>query len=132
MKRKRDLLVQYAVPCIIVAGGIVFLSSQRNIQTRLSIPDPILKSIAHFCEYFLLTLVTFRFMKEITRKNVLFSVLFIMLFGLTDEIHQSIVPTRTPDVFDLLVDYIALLVGIVTSQLILRWKRHHHLPTYKE
>jgi VanZ family protein len=43
-------------------------------------------------------------MRGVTWRTALGTVLLATLYGVSDEIHQSFVPNRTPDVYDVLAD----------------------------
>ncbi|WP_339061391.1 VanZ family protein [Tepidibacillus marianensis] len=46
-----------------------------------------------------------------TKKAMVLAVLFSVLYGMTDEWHQAYVPGRTPDIHDLVNDFIGATVG---------------------
>jgi VanZ family protein len=84
------------------------LSAIPNVPTVKFIIAP--DKIAHTGIYFLLCLFGWRafFHQEkyawLRRNALLAALLFTILYGVLDEIHQIYVPGRTPDVFDALAD----------------------------
>ncbi len=56
-------------------------------------------------------------------KNILIAALLAIVYGISDEFHQTFVPSRQGSAFDVFVDAIAVLI----SALIL-WKYSHILP----
>jgi VanZ family protein len=49
--------------------------------------------------------------ERITRRRVVAAIGASLLYGMSDEFHQSFVPGRTPDVMDLLMDVIGASAG---------------------
>jgi VanZ family protein len=49
--------------------------------------------------------------ERVTRATVLAAIAASLLYGLSDEFHQSFVPGRTPDVMDLVMDVIGASIG---------------------
>lgn len=76
----------------------------------------IIRKSAHITEYFIMSLLLFRaFRRNSTEKHlwrwVLSSVLVFTLFAVSDEIHQSIVVTRTASIIDVLIDVLGGVIG---------------------
>ncbi|MGH8637920.1 MAG: VanZ family protein [Burkholderiales bacterium] len=46
-----------------------------------------------------------------TPRRILFAIVLATVYGLSDELHQSFVPERTPDVMDLAADAIGATAG---------------------
>jgi VanZ family protein len=59
---------------------------------------------------------------------VLFSILATMLWGLLDEVHQSFVPNRTPDLGDLAADTLGGIVGASLRAIVRRVLRRPATP----
>lgn len=55
-------------------------------------------------------------------------VLFALAYGISDEIHQYFVPPRSPDVVDLLADFIGALVAQEAIAAWHRWRPFAALP----
>lgn len=49
------------------------------------------------------------------RRRMVVTILICSLYGVTDEFHQSFVPTRVPDVFDWIVDTVGATLGGMTA-----------------
>ena len=67
------------------------------------------RKIAHFTEYAILGFLAARAFRTSPRPAIrnrwfLISAALIVVFALIDEYHQSFVPTRTPSVWDSLID----------------------------
>lgn len=96
------------VPMILVMGTIFFLSNQPG--DTLTLPDvPNIDKVLHAGIYGLLALTTlFAVGKKTTRTRpcqVSFLVLlFCVLYGISDEYHQSFIPGRMPSIWDICAD----------------------------
>jgi VanZ family protein len=102
---------------------IWFLSSNPSdaiVNTPFSF-DALLKESLHLIEFAILYwLIAFAFMahnKWSERASLLAAVIAI-LYGLTDEIHQSFVPSRSATVIDFVKD----VIGVTVSYLIAKRK----------
>jgi VanZ family protein len=101
------------MPSALWMGAIFYMSSKQGLGETL-LPDYVL----HFIAYSILATTYFYALgTSINRRGKIFivCVLLTSLYGLSDEFHQSFVPTRTPDVKDWLVDTLA---GLVISALL--------------
>lgn len=74
-------------------------------------------NIGHFVSYFILACLIWWAMAS-HRLNVSFIVVFIcILYGITDEYHQSFIPGRTPDLLDIRNDTIGALLAMVVVRI---------------
>lgn len=76
--------------------------------------DSLLKESLHLIEFAILYwLIAFAFMAHgrWTERTSLIAAAFAILYGLTDEIHQSFVPARSATVIDFVKDTIGVLVS---------------------
>lgn len=115
----------YHLPTILYAGLIIGLSSIPYLKSP-SLKFFTFDKVAHFLEYSIFAFLTFRSFSNLSVKiNVnrayLLSLLFLSLFALLDEFHQSFVPGRHADVADLLTDFLGAF--LVISFLWLRGRR---------
>lgn len=94
------------VPMLLVMGTIFYLSHQSFSDSPPLFPG--FDKLAHFTIYGVLGMTILFAQSEKTRNNALNSGFWVMLvatlYGISDEIHQSFVPGRQPDVFDVLAD----------------------------
>lgn len=95
------------VPMFLVMGTIFFVSSWPVSHTT-PILFPGADKIIHCTAYFVLGLSVIYGAgnKMRKRKTALCCVVifFCCLYGISDELHQSFVPTRNPDIFDVFAD----------------------------
>lgn len=122
--KKQHVLLRYWLPMTLLMVFMFSLSSLRNIQTHMAVPDDTLKSVAHILEYLALSVITFRFCRELEpRTSVIFTIIVVALFAVLDEMHQALVPTRTPSIEDLLMDYIGMLAGLICAGVYLKFSK---------
>lgn len=112
------------VPMAITMGTIFFLSHQPG--DSLPLPSlPGLDKLAHMSIYGILAgtiLFAFSDHQKNTRtgKVILLTVIFCLLYGISDEFHQSFVPGRTASVYDLLADGTG---AVIVCALWARWRK---------
>ncbi len=107
MKNSKKLTNYLAV--LVWCGLIFILSNSPRITTVDSqIVDFALKKIAHFIEYFILGMLTYR-----ATNNILISISFCILFAVSDEFHQSFIPGREPRVRDVIIDSFGSITAII-------------------
>jgi len=112
------------VPAAAYMALIWFISSLEAPTFPTSL-FPLRDKGVHFVEYgvlgFLLAHACLRtFARLPTHRVALFAVLFGVLWGLFDEIHQAFVPGRSADALDLVADSIGVLLGTL-ARVALRW-----------
>lgn len=107
-------------PPLILMGIIFFLSSRQKISVSEDLDTNfIVFKTLHMIEYACLMLFYVRACilstKLSAREIVLLSALMTILYGISDEIHQTYVPTRTGKVHDILVDSIGICAMYITT-----------------
>lgn len=104
------------IPMITVMGIIFFLSGQPG--DSLDLPDiPDLDKVLHVLAYGVLAITTLFTVPEDKYRSKPFRVsllvvLFCLLYGISDEFHQSFVPNRMPSVLDLVADTTGAVVAV--------------------
>ena len=97
-------------------GGIYCLSAQSNLVLPVELWwSGALSWIAHFTEYAILASLlwlAFRSSPRLARHATAFAFVLTALYALSDEVHQSFVPGRMPDVRDWLVDLAGAALAI--------------------
>ena len=68
----------------------------------------LVRKTAHFTLYFILGLLIISFLKEfgLTKKSIIISIIVVLLYACSDEIHQTFVAGRSGEVLDVLIDTI--------------------------
>ena len=102
-------------------GLIFFLSAQPDLpRPHVGWADRLFSSAAHALEYAVLA-VLLAFALEGRRRSLLVAFLVAVLYGISDEFHQSFVPGRTPDPWDVACDAAGALAALA---LWAAWRRH--------
>lgn len=109
---------------IIIRTVETFLSRDLNSLEKekwvkyLVVP---VRKAAHFFVYLILGILIISFCQEfgdINNKMVLLALFLAFLYALSDEIHQMLVPGRSGQISDVLLDAIGSFVGIISYKLI--------------
>ena len=122
----RGLLLR-TIPILLVMGIIYFLSSVPG--DRLALPDIVnIDKVAHMTIYGVLAFTAFyafgsRLRQLHPRLIPLLVILICTLYGVSDEFHQSFVPNRSPDVFDVMADSTGAVLVCIISTAYLRKKK---------
>lgn len=109
----------------------IFMLSNRqsiSVSEELFIDFLVFKTL-HMIEYALLTFLTFRALYKTTRfpfaHMLIIALLVSVAYGVTDEIHQTFVPTRTGTFRDIGID----LIGISAMSIFLK-RYFKHIKQY--
>jgi VanZ family protein len=86
----------------------------------------VVRKFGHWFEYFILSALLLRVLLNENRqhpplRNFLWTLLVIFLYAAGDEFHQSFVPSRTPSIYDVMIDFCGGLCG--TLGIFLYYKR---------
>lgn len=121
----------YWLPVLLLMTTIFILSSRE----RISVADTYIENFTifktlHILEYGLLYLLIFRAMFKTFSKKVALQTIFIIsifiaiLYGASDEIHQTFVPTRQGSIRDVFIDTIGILIAFsYTKKYLKNFKR---------
>ena len=78
----------------------------------------IIRKLGHITEYAILAMLLWRGLRRGTRLHAKMSILFSLawlaaaIFAVTDEFHQSFVPSRTASPLDVMIDICGAVVGL--------------------
>ena len=104
------------------AALIFYLSSRSTLPIPLLFPMQ--DKLMHFTAYGVMGFLVSAARQHAARGNpaafIMTSVVLCGLYGLSDEYHQSFVPGRDPDVFDLCADVVGALAGTLLVYMLLR------------
>jgi len=106
-KTLRKLLVFWAPAIIWMLVIFAFSSLTTQPVSQVYWREFLLKKSAHFIEYFILFILTYRaFLNSGVKKErtTYFSLIFCILYAISDEFHQSFTPGREPKIRDVLID----------------------------
>lgn len=97
----------------------------NNAETLLQIAKSlafIVRKTAHFTIYFALGIAVFGTAYQFTqnkKKSVYTTMLYCFVYAITDELHQYFVPGRSARVFDVCVDTLGALTGVLLCLFVL-------------
>lgn len=105
----------YYLPVLLWCGFIFLLSSQTNLPgPNTAMWDFLFKKSAHMFVYGVLYWLLFRSVNVGKQaKLFLLPFVFCMLYSVTDEFHQSLIPGRTPTVRDVGFDVLGMCVSML-------------------
>lgn len=106
---------------------LIFLQSARPSPVRMAVL-PHADKLFHFAGYALLGGLVFRAVMASSQRipparMTAVSILLCSLYGLSDELHQSLVPYRDADPLDLLADVLGSAAGVLAFR---AWKGPAH------
>lgn len=114
---ERWLLIKIWAPVCLYCGLIVYLSSQSHPSQHLpSFLFGMSDKLLHALEYGILGILLYRAFHQTTRaiESIILSIICVVVFGISDEIHQWFVPNRQADIWDLLADTLGATFFILT------------------
>jgi VanZ family protein len=91
------------------------ISPHALAQTHFTI-----RKLGHFGAYFILALLVMSALREennrpAERRHIVFAAMFVTLYAISDEFHQSFVPSRSASIVDVLIDISGGICGIYWS-----------------
>ncbi len=97
-------------------------------EDQLALAHFVVRKLAHFAEYAVLSLLAARAFSDSSHKLLrahwfLFALLLVILYALSDELHQYFVPSRTGSIYDSLIDMAGGLTALTLLALRRRRKR---------
>jgi VanZ family protein len=112
----------YALPAVLTAGAIFSVSSLVQIELPLeliSFNDLLFHGAAYFFFGLTLMLAAYPWNASLDYPLHVYGILGLIgvLYGLSDEIHQSFVPNRTCTLSDLLADSIGVIIALLVASL---------------
>ncbi len=98
--------------------GLIFLVSARSTVPQPPGLGPVVTSnLGHFSVYFVLAILVWWVLGGFGlegRRRWLLAIALAVLYGVSDEWHQSFVPGRQPDPLDVIVDAVGAACGLAT------------------
>lgn len=76
-----------------------------------------IRKLAHFSLYTIIGILSMSLMLTYnikTKNQIVISGIIGLLYAISDEIHQSFIPNRTPMVGDVIIDFLGVITGIIT------------------
>lgn len=82
-----------------------------------NIASLVIRKGAHFTEYMILFFLFRNVLKEYTNTNLnIYSILFVFLYAISDEVHQYFIPGREMRVLDVCIDTSGALLGALINK----------------
>lgn len=81
------------------------------------------RKMAHFTIYFIGGILIFNLLLQYNiekKKCIIISILFIILYATTDEIHQYFVSKRTAKIMDVGIDALGAILGIIINNITIK------------
>lgn len=105
-----------------VIPSIKNMQEPERTKLKEEVLTPIVRKTAHFSIYAMLGIWTINFIDTFenlkTSKKTMISLIFCMLYAITDELHQTLVSGRSGEIRDVLIDTIGTLTGMMLILLI--------------
>ncbi len=99
-------------PALAWMAGIFVLSSRSDLpKAAASVMGELLLTAAHFVGYGILAILLAHAL-ALPRHGKVVALVLAVLYGITDEFHQSFTPGRSASAVDLLVDLLGALCGL--------------------
>ena len=125
---------------LLVWMGVIFYFSHQSGDASMQLSDGILDSfkslfqnfldyhtlsyivrkIAHFTEYFILGLLIYHLVKQyrvISKTEIIWMILFCVIYAMSDEFHQVFIGGRSPMIFDVIIDSLGSSLSILLFRL---------------
>lgn len=104
---------------VVLWALVIFLFSAMptNPVSQIHITDFIIKKSAHIVEYAVFTTFLYRalYVSGVSKKEAgIYSIILAVLYGISDEFHQSFTPGRTPKIRDVFFDTTGAIFAIYT------------------
>jgi VanZ family protein len=106
-------------------GLIFYLSSRSDLPTPNGLSAEVEAILGHLMVYAVLAALVANALTDkgiSTVRRSVYAFVFAVLYGVSDELHQSFVPGRDPDVFDLMVDGIGAGIALAGWLIAERWR----------
>lgn len=99
-------------------------STQKDIF--LNRAEKIVRKLAHFSLYTIVGILLMSFISTYDlsfKVRFIFSILFGVMYAISDEIHQSFIPDRMPSIFDVIIDSAGVFMGIIGIYICLKYAK---------
>lgn len=109
-------LAEFWLPLALWAAVIFTFSAFPTVKTsEIYWEDFIVKKLAHLTEYAIFAILSYRALINSGMENKragYWAIAFTLIYGITDEFHQSFTPGREPRIRDVIIDAVGGSIGI--------------------
>jgi VanZ family protein len=120
-----------ALPLLIISGLIFYLSSRSSTALHeVVVYNVFLNKLAHLIAYatlFLSAVFYFQSNKYTRRHYYLYSFLYLFLYAISDEVHQTFVPSRQGKISDVFIDLLGGVIAYFSIKILHRYLRISNL-----
>ena len=102
-------------------GSVSTEISDEEIDTIINQSYVIVRKTAHVFEYVILSLLIIWVLKDYSffyQHLFWWTLLFSLIYAISDEIHQCFIPERSGNVIDVFIDLLGVLIGMVIFRII--------------
>lgn len=128
---ERNKIVLVYLPLIFYWILLFTLTSLPSTTVpSVGVSDKIEHFLAYFGLSFLLNLTLLFQKKSRLLKNnaLLFTLFFVILYGIADEVHQLLIPGRSCEWLDFLADSVGGILGVLFLQLLMKFFNFNEQP----
>lgn len=110
------------------SGRIVGLLYSLGIvipQEKISLLTFIIRKAAHISEYFILYILLYNVLKNYmySKKIIIYSIIGVVLYAASDELHQYFIPGRSAEIKDVFIDSCGGIVASILNNLFYKYKK---------
>ena len=108
---KSDKVAKTTIDTVSTVTGNDYTKSKITIDSRY-----VVRKVAHFTLYFILGVLSITVLRNygISNRIVLYSILFCLIYAISDEIHQLFIAGRNFKLLDIFIDTSGGIVGSLT------------------
>ena len=119
MLRNQKLNYKFLFSAILSTLFIIYMSSRPDQQYLwvASDTEQVISNLAHIPAYAVVTFLWLRSFTGLHELTPYLIIIGILLFSISDEIHQSFIPGRTASMADFGLDLIGIFLGILALNL---------------
>ncbi|MBU0279101.1 MULTISPECIES: VanZ family protein [unclassified Gemella] len=105
---------------LLICAIIFYFSNQSGSQSEKISNTLFIRKLGHLSEFFALGyffssfLATTKYFFTNKKKYIVYSLLFVVLYAISDEVHQLFIPNRSGNITDVFIDSIGGMLGIFT------------------
>jgi VanZ family protein len=101
------------------------LTEEERIDLLNRYSKPIRK-LAHMTCYFILAVLAFFLLHQLyglEPKTIIYTIIFCIIYAITDEIHQLFVPDRSGEILDVIIDTTGAILSLIIPTIVLIKKK---------
>lgn len=110
------------------SDALAYFARALGIPLPIDVLTFLIRKAAHSFAYFGLAVLSFRVavLTRLSLMNAAFcSLAFVLTYAVSDELHQLVVPGRSGELRDVVIDTTAGALGVLVSYFVYRSAKHH-------